>query len=87
MLAILAEGVLFVAAIATMTTLLFLALVHYTPLGTRLHQTRNRKRIERDADLVCPAHGPHAERDLVRLASGEQICPDCFKEAVMGKFD
>jgi hypothetical protein len=84
MLAIITEGVLFVALIATMAALLLFALLWFTPLGIRLRQTRNRKRIERAAELVCPVHGAHAEHELVRLASGERICPDCFREAVHG---
>ncbi len=87
MLAILAEGLLFVAAIAAVATLLLWLLLHATPLGTRLRQTRNRRRIERDAELVCPIHGRHEEQQLVRLPTGERICPDCFREAVAGEVD
>ena len=82
MMAIMFESVLFVAAIVTVAALLFLALKTYTPLGLRLRQTENRKRIEREAEAGCPVHGPHQEYELVRLASGERICPDCFREAV-----
>ena len=84
MLAIIAEGLLFVAAIAAAAALLYWVLLHVTPVGTRVQQTRNRKRIERDAELVCPIHGRHEERELVRLPTGERICPDCFREAVVG---
>jgi RNA polymerase subunit RPABC4/transcription elongation factor Spt4 len=42
----------------------------------------NRKRILREVESVCPVHGAHKEDELVRLASGERICPDCFREAV-----
>jgi hypothetical protein len=82
MLAILAEGGLFVAAIAAFAGLFFIALKRYTPLGLRLQQRENRKRIEREAESVCAIHGRHEEHELVRLASGERICPDCFREAV-----
>jgi hypothetical protein len=82
MLAIIIEGALFVAAIATVAALLFYALVAYTPLGLRLRQLENRKRIMREMESVCPVHGAHKEDELVRLASGERICPDCFREAV-----
>jgi hypothetical protein len=78
---------LFVASIATVAALLYFVLLHATPLGTRLRQTRNRKRIEREAELVCPVHGPHAEPELVRLPSGERICPDCFRDAMQGKLE
>ena len=40
------------------------------------------KRPERAAELVCAIHGRHTEDQLVRLASGEQVCPDCYKEIV-----
>lgn len=82
MTAILVESLLFVGAIATVGGLLFLALKTYTPFGMRLRQMENRKRIEREAENVCPVHGRHAEHELVRLASGDRICPDCFREVV-----
>jgi hypothetical protein len=84
MMAILTESVLFVAAIAAGAVLLFVVLKEYTPLGVRLRQMENRKRIMREAESVCPVHGAHTQDELVRLASGERICPDCFREAVQG---
>ncbi|MGI8498817.1 MAG: hypothetical protein ACR2OG_14685 [Gemmatimonadaceae bacterium] len=87
MSAILLEGVLFVASIAAGAALLLFGVVNRTSLGLRLRQVQNRKRIERAAELVCPAHGPHTEEQLVRLSSGDRICPDCFQEAVDGKLD
>jgi hypothetical protein len=78
--AIIIEGVLFVALIATGGALLYWVLISFTPAGVRLRQTRNRKRIERKAELVCPIHGLRAEDQLVRLANGELACPDCYKE-------
>jgi hypothetical protein len=82
MLAILVEGALFVAAVATVAALVFLGVATYTPLGLRLRQMENRKRILREVETVCSVHGAHTEDELVRLASGERICPDCFREAV-----
>ena len=82
--AIIMEGVLFVALIATGGALLFWVLVTFTPAGVRLRQTQNRKRISRAAELVCPIHGPRAEGQLVRLANGERMCPDCYKETFHG---
>ena len=82
MAVIIVEGVLFVALIATGGALLYWVLMNLTPAGVRLRQTRNRKRIERAATLTCAIHGPRTEDQLVRLASGEQVCPDCYKEIV-----
>ena len=79
---IITEGVLFVALIATGGALLYWLIVYFTPAGVRLRQTQNRKRIEQAADLVCAVHGRHTEDQLVRLASGERVCPDCYKEIV-----
>ena len=79
---IIIEGVLFVALIAAGGALLYWAIMYFTPAGTRWRQTRNRKRIERAAEQVCAIHGRHTEVQLVRLASGEQVCPDCYKEIV-----
>jgi len=81
--AIIVEGVLFVALIATGGTLLYWLLT-YTPAGVRLRQTQNRKRIEQRAALVCPIHGPCSEDKLARLANGERVCPDCYAETLNG---
>ncbi len=78
--AIIGEGVLFVALIATGGALLSWLLITFTPAGVRFRQTQNRKRIERRAALACPIHGVRAENQLVRLANGERVCPDCYKE-------
>ena len=79
---IIMEGVLFVALIAAGGALLYWLILYFTPAGVRLRQTSNRKRIERAAELVCSVHGRLEEDKLVRLASGEQVCPDCYKEIV-----
>jgi hypothetical protein len=84
MAAIILEGLLFVALLATVAALFFFIVLHFTPLGVRLRQTQNRRQIERVAELACPIHGPHRAQDLVRLPSGDRICPECFKEAVHG---
>jgi hypothetical protein len=82
MTAIILEGVLFVALIAAVGTLLYLVIIGFTPVGVRLRQAKNRRRIDRAAALVCPIHGPRAPTELVRLASGETLCPDCYKETL-----
>jgi hypothetical protein len=87
MVMILIEGVLFVALVATGGALFVFLVMQYTPLGTRLRQARNRRRLEREAESICPIHGAHAERDLVRLSSGETVCPECFKETMYGRLD
>lgn len=84
MLNIIFEGILFVALVATIGALVVFTLRYYTPLGTRLRQIENRRRIERVAELACPIHGMHAEDDMVRLPSGVCICPECFKETMYG---
>lgn len=80
--AIIVEGVLFVALVATGGALLFWLVLTFTPAGVRLRQTQNRARIDRAAALNCPIHGQCAEDQLVRLASGERVCPDCYRETV-----
>ena len=82
--AIIIEGVLFVALLAVGVTLVAFVVRHYTSVGRRIEQTRNRKELERAADLVCAIHGVHEERELVRLDSGELMCPDCYREALSG---
>ncbi len=82
MVVIIIEGVLFVAMLAAVGALLSWLLLNFTPAGVNLRQTRNRKRIERMADLVCPIHGLRTEDQLVRLANGERVCPDCYTETL-----
>ena len=82
MIGIILEGVLFVALLATVATLLFYALTRWTPLGLRLRQDANRRQIEQALDLECPIHGPQREEAMVRLPSGSRICPSCYKEAL-----
>ena len=81
---IIVEGVLFVALLGTGAALLYFVIVQFTPVGVRLRQSHNRRQIDRAAELTCPIHGPRNEKDLVRLASGEVMCPDCYKETVHG---
>jgi hypothetical protein len=78
--AIIVEGVLFVVLVTTGVALLCWIVLTFTPVGVRLRQAQNRKRIARAAELVCPIHGPRPEGQLVRLAGGERMCPDCYKE-------
>ena len=54
--------------------------MYFTPVGVRIRQTQNRRRLDNAAELVCPIHGPRSSNDLVRLTSGELLCPDCYKE-------
>jgi hypothetical protein len=82
MVTIVLEGVLFVALLATTGALLYFVLMQSTPLGVRVRQSRNRRLIEAAAARVCSIHGPHAETDMVRLPSGERICPECYSEIV-----
>ncbi len=78
------EGVLFAALLVAVGTLFYLIVLYFTPAGIRYRQARNRRRIDRAAELVCPIHGPRANSDLVRLTSGDVMCPDCYKETVHG---
>ncbi|MEO6208854.1 MAG: hypothetical protein ABIQ10_01895 [Gemmatimonadaceae bacterium] len=87
MIEILLEGLLFVASIATIAALVFYVTRKSTSLGLRAQQNENRLSIEREAELVCPIHGEHTEEQLVRLESGERICPECFREAMKGIVD
>jgi hypothetical protein len=80
------ESALFIALLVVVGALLVSAL-GWTPVGKRLRQTANRRRIEREAELTCPVHGLQREEDLVRLTSGEPLCPHCYKEAVRGYVD
>ena len=80
MAAIIIEGVLFVALLAAGGALLYWILMYFTPAGVRFRQTRNRRDIERAAELTCPIHGPLVDHHLARLANGSRVCPECFAE-------
>jgi hypothetical protein len=86
MIVIILESVLFIALLAVVGTL-FVTAFGITPLGRRLRQSANRKRIDKQADLTCPIHGLQQEGDLVRLPTGESFCPHCYREAVHGHID
>lgn len=87
MVTIILEGVLFVAFLAIGGALFIFVVRQFTPLGLRVRQAENRRRIERVAERRCPIHGVHDEGELVRLPTGERICPACFTEAVHGDAD
>lgn len=78
------EGVLFVVLIATVGALFYFILMSFTPAGVRLRQTRNRRRLDHAAELVCPIHGPRSSNDLVRLPSGDVLCPIAIRRLSMG---
>ena len=79
MAAILLDALLVLVLLAVTLYWVRELLVRSSP-GVRLRQVRNRKRIEREGALVCPLHGRHAESEMVRLPSGETLCPQCYQE-------
>ena len=86
MVAIILEGILFVALLAALGALVRLG-VQSTPVGRRLRQAQNRKVIDRTAAATCPIHGLQNEDDLVSLPEGGLMCPQCYKENVHGQLD
>jgi hypothetical protein len=82
--AIIVEGVLFVALVCVAVALVVFVVRYYTAAGRAIEQTRNRRAIDRAANLTCSLHGRHDEREMVRLQSGEVMCPECYREAVDG---
>lgn len=84
---IIIEGVLFVALIATAGALVAWGVWQVTPLGRVTGQTRNRRRIDRTAELTCPSHGLQEEEAMVRLGDGTVVCPHCYQETVHGQLD
>ena len=87
MLPIILEAALFITLVVTAGAVVFTGLKRFTPLGTRLRQNENRRRILMLEALTCAKHGVHDERDLVRLPGGETMCPECYLEVMNGKFD
>ncbi len=87
MVVILLEGVLFVAAIVAFAAFLLWGVKAFTPLGTRLRQSANRRLIDEHAALTCPIHGWQAPDSLVRLPSGEPLCSKCYQETLYGQLD
>ena len=74
MVGIILEGVLFVALLATVAALLFYALLRWTPLGLRLRQDANRRKIEQTLELECPIHGLQREEESA-VSSGSPPRP------------
>jgi hypothetical protein len=85
MTAIIIEGELFVALLCVAETLVVVVVRHYPAAGRVIAQTRNRKEIERVVNLTCEIHGAHEERAMVRLPSGDVMCPECYREAIGGQ--
>ena len=83
--AIIIEGVLFVVLVCVAVALVVFVVRYYTGAGRAIEQTRNRKVIDRAVNLTCAVHGEHDERQMVRLESGEVMCPECYREAVDGR--
>jgi hypothetical protein len=83
---IILESVLFFAFVAVVGALIVYS-VRHTPLGQRFRQTANRRRIDEQADLTCPIHGLQEASRMVRLPTGEVLCPHCYQEAVHGVVD
>ena len=79
---VLAEGLLFILALVALGALIAYAALEFTPLGARLRETSNRRRLEREAALVCPVHGRYDEAAVVRLKSGARMCPACYQEVL-----
>jgi hypothetical protein len=79
---ILFEGFAFLLVLGALALAGGYALVRWTPLGLRLKQVQNRKRLEAELELTCPIHGRQDPNTLVRLRSGQTLCSQCFKEAV-----
>lgn len=84
MTVIIVEGALFVALVAVALMLVVYLVRRHTATGLRFDQHQNRKEIDRAASLTCPLHGTHEARDMVRLQSGEVMCPECYREAIDG---
>ena len=84
MTVIIIEVVLFLALLGVAGSLVVYLIRHHTSAGRALEQTSNRRQIDRAVSLTCAAHGAHEEREMVRLPSGEVLCPDCYREAMEG---
>jgi len=79
---IIVEGVLFLVLLVVVVLVVRTLIGHHTAVGTRLEQTRNRRAIDRAVSLTCERHGTHEERAMVRLQSGELMCPQCYRDII-----
>lgn len=82
MLAILLEIVVFVASLGAVAVAVCRLAWRRSPTGLQWRQVRNRHAAERRASQQCAIHGRQAPERLVRLKSGETVCPQCFEEAM-----
>lgn len=83
---IILESVLFFALVAVVGALIVYA-VRQTRFGQRFRQSANRRRIDGQVDLTCPIHGLQEASRMVRLPTGEVLCPHCYQEVVHGVVD
>ncbi len=75
----------YLIAITGAVGVLLVALFAWSPLGLKWRQDRNRRAAERASlgdGLSCERHGPIAAGDLVRLPTGETMCPRCYQETL-----
>lgn len=79
---IIVEGALFLALLVVIVLVVRTIIRHHTPVGARLAQAENRRAIERAMSLTCERHGPHEARAMVRLRSGDLMCPQCYEDTV-----
>lgn len=73
---------LYLAAVVTAIVALAAGIFGSSPWGVRWRQARNRRAAEHSLGLECATHGRFEEPDLVRLPTGERMCPQCYKETV-----
>jgi len=70
---------LYIVAIGLAVATLGSALWLRTPWGLRRRQVQNRRRAER-SEFRCAVHGTFPQEALVRLPTGERVCPRCYEE-------
>ena len=76
------EAVLYLALFAACGAVLVFGIITLTPGGRRWRESLDRRRAMADGGGHCAVHGSLREEEMMRLASGERICPHCFRESV-----
>ena len=76
------EAVLYLALFAACGALVTFVVLTTTPRGRRWRERLDRRRGIDEEGSHCTVHGTVRDEDMMRLATGERICPHCFRESM-----
>ncbi len=76
------EAVLYLALFAACGALVVFVVLTATPGGRQWRENLDGRRGIAEGGCHCVVHGTLREEEMMRLATGERICPQCFRESM-----